>query len=174
MKTILKQNRPRGLTMVLGLLLGAASSITSQAAVNINNTVSFDANTNLYRYSYSITNTGTLDLILLTIPISQNANVIGISTPLGFSLTSDPVAQVNSFFEDNDIFTDNTFAQGINVSPFVFNSPLAPGTVTYTAFDVSGAELSGTTTSPVSPIPEPSTALLGGLAIVITFARRRR
>jgi hypothetical protein len=157
--------------MALGILMAATSVTTTQAAVNINNTVTFDAMTNLYRYSYSIQNTGTLDLILLTIPVDSLGNLSGISAPSGFSLTFDPIAQVNSFFEDSDIFTDNTFAPGLTVAPFVFNSPLAPMTVTYTAFDISGAEFTGTT---LSPIPEPSSAILGGLTIVAAMARRRR
>ncbi|NJM37156.1 MAG: hypothetical protein HC845_04380 [Akkermansiaceae bacterium] len=158
------------LSVALGMI-AAVSVTTAQAAVNVISDVTFDSTTNLYRYSYSIQNTGLLDLILLTIPTDSLANVTNISPATGFSLTYDRIAQVNSFFEDNDIFTDNTFAPGLTVSPFVFNSPLAPLSVTYTAFDVSGAEFSGTT---VSPIPETSSALLGGVAIIAAVARRRR
>ena len=163
--------RPRNFAITLGALIAAASVATTQAAVTVNHTVTFDEMTNLYRYSYSIQNTGMQDIVLLTIPVDALANITGISTPSGFSLTFDPVAQVNSFFEDNDIFTDNTFATGIIVSPFIFDSPLAPKNVTYTAFDVDGMEFRGTT---VSPIPETSSALLSGIALVLAITKRRR
>ncbi len=170
MKANYLTKRPKSLITALGII--AAASVTmAQAAVNVISDVTFDSMTNLYRYSYSIQNTGTLDLILLTIPADSLANVTNISPATGFSLTYDRIAEVNSFFEDNDIFTDNTFAPGLTVSPFVFNSPLAPQSVTFTAFDVSGAEFSGTT---VSPIPETSSALLSGIAIIAAVARRRR
>jgi hypothetical protein len=162
--------RTKSLIMALGIITTAAVPMT-QAAVNVISDVTFNSITNLYRYSYSIQNTGSLDLILLTIPADSLANVTNISPATGFSLTYDRIAQVNSFFEDNDIFTDNTFAPGLTVSPFVFNSPLAPQSVTFTAFDVSGAEFSGNT---VSPIPETSSALLSGIALMGAVTRRRR
>jgi hypothetical protein len=162
--------RPKCLIMALGIIT-AASAPMAQAAVNVISDVTFDSMTSLYRYSYSIQNTGTLDLILLTIPADSLADITNISPATGFALTYDRVAQTNAFFEDNDIFTDNTFAPGLTVAPFVFSSPLAPQSVNFTAFDVSGAEFSGTT---VSPIPETSSALLSGIAIITAMARRRR
>ncbi len=157
------------LTLALALLLGITAS--TQAAVVLSSNVSFDSTTSLYSYSYSITNNEPLDLILVTIPASNLSAVTDISPATGFSLTYDRVGQVLSFFEDNDIFTEQTFAPGSTVTPFTFSSPLAPQTVAFTAFDVSGNEFSGTT---VAPIPETSTTLLGGFALTTSLLRRRR
>jgi hypothetical protein len=157
------------LTLVLAVLLGINAS--TQAAVVLNANVLFNASTSLYNYSYSITNNEPPDLILVTIPASNLSAVTDISPPTGFSLTYDRVGQVLSFFEDNDIFTEQTFAPGSTVTPFTFSSPLAPQSVAFTAFDVSGNEFSGTT---VAPVPETSTTLLGGLALSTSLLRRRR
>lgn len=133
--------------------------------------VTFDGMTQLYRYSYSVTNNEALDLILLTIPTDSAADATSISPPLGFSLTYDPSQAVINLFEDSDLFTNQTFAPASTVSPFEFNSPFAPGLVTFTAYDVSGAEFSGTT---LAPVPEPSISLLAALSSVAVLARRRR
>lgn len=156
---------------MLGLLLGASSFEQAHAAVSLTQIITFDGMTNLYRYSYSVGNTGPDDLILVTIPTDSNATLTALSPPTGFSMTYDPSQGVVSFFEDSDLFTEQTFAPGSVITPFEFDSPLAPGVVTYTAFDVTGAEFTGTT---LAPVPEPSVTLLSGLASITLLARRRR
>lgn len=171
MKNTIKLHSPRGHLIGRCLLLGIASVITSQAAVTISSSFNLDSGTNLYTYSYSVENVGPLDLALVSIPASAAANVFGISPPLGFSLTIDPFLGFISLFEDSDLFTDQSFLVGSITSPFQFTSALAPGTVTYTAFDVGGNEFTG---SAVAPIPEPSALLLTGLTLVSAAVRRRR
>lgn len=171
MKTNHTNSRPNRHLLALGFLLGALPLGSARGAVSVINTVTFNAGTNLYEYSYSIQNTGLLDLILISVPTSIASNVTGIASPTGFTLTFDPSQGQLNFNEDNDIFTDQTFAPSTTVSPFSFSSPLAPGSTTFTAFDVEGTEFTGTTTSPV---PEPSASLLSGIAIASLMARRRR
>ncbi len=170
MNSIIQKHRIRCQSLSLGILFSVASVTQTQAAATITSDVTFDSLTNLYTYSYSIQNTGLLDLILITIPVSPLANITNISPPTGFSLTYDPVAQVNALFEDNDIFTDNTFAPNTTISPFTFRSPLGPGVVTFIASDVN-EDFSGTT---LSPVPEPSGIMLTGIAALAAMIRRRR
>jgi hypothetical protein len=168
MNTTCLKKRYRSLILSISLLTGLTSL---PAAVTINQSANFDLLTSLYTYSYSFQNTGTQDLILITIPASQFAGVSSITIPEGFAFTYDPIAQVNSFFEDNSIFTDQTFAAGSTTGPFTFTSPIAPASVPFTAFDVAGTEFTGTT---ISPVPEPSALMLGGLAVFGIGCRRRR
>lgn len=171
MKNTVKLPAPRGHFIMRYLVLGAASVITSQAAVTITSSFNLDSGTNLYTYSYSVENTGPQDLGLVSIPVSTAANVFGISPPTGFSLTFDSVQGLISLFEDNDIFTEQSFAVGTINSPFRFTSALAPGSVTYTAFDVGGDEFTG---SVIAPIPEPSALILAGITFLAASAHRRR
>ncbi len=157
--------------LILGVLLGNLGIHTAQAAISISANVGFSPGTAIYTYSYSITSTGTVDTILVTVPLSPAANVLSISAPAGFALTFDPVAAVLSFIEDNDLFTEQTFGNTPNVTPFTFTSPLAPMSVTFTAFDVSGTEFNGTT---LAPVPEPTTTLLCTSALGLAVLRRRR
>lgn len=171
MKNTNKLRTPRGCLIVRCLLLAIASVIPSQAAVTISSSFILDSGTNLYTYSYSVENTGPMDLALVSIPASASANVFGISPPPGFSLTFDPIQGFISLFEDSDILTEQTFAAGSINSPFQFTSALAPGSVTYTAFDVGGDEFTG---SVIAPIPEPSALILAGITFLAVSARRRR
>lgn len=175
MKPIINSKRSLGALSSLGFMLAVAMAATTQAAVTITNSTTFDAGTGLYRYSYSVTNTGTEDLILLTVPTVATADLLGISAPSGFSLVYDPFVMILDIREDNDIFTNNTFAAASTVAPFVFTSPLAPGLVTFTAFDVTGTEFTGTTFSPsVAAVPEPTASLLGAISLGLALTRRRR
>ena len=171
MKNTTTLRPPLGHLIARCLLLAATSVLSSQAAVTLNSSFNLDAGTNLYTYSYSVENVGPQDLALVSIPTSPAANVIGASAPTGFSLTFDSFQGFISFTEDSDLFTDQSFAVGSTISPFQFTSALAPGTVTFTAFDVEGNEFTGTA---VAPIPEPSSLLLVGLALLPVSARRRR
>lgn len=171
MKNTITLRPSRGYLTTRCLLLGVASVITSQAAVTILSSSNLNSGTNLYTYSYSVANTGLDDLALVSIPASPTASVFGISSPLGFSLTFDPFLGFISLFEDGDFLTSQSFATGTVISPFQFTSALAPGSVTYTAFDVGGNEFTG---SAVAPIPEPSALLLTGLTLATAASRRRR
>jgi hypothetical protein len=171
MKTNTINKRSTACLLALGLLVGGALTERTQAAAIITSNVSFDIGTSLYLYSYSVQNTGPLDLILVTVPANPSSNVLGIMAPVGFDLTFDPSQGWLNLNEDSNIFTDQTFASGSTVAPFDFRSALAPGTVTYSAFDVGGNEFTG---SVMAPVPEPSASLLGGLVGMATCLKRRR
>ena len=171
MKTTIVLHSPLRFLIARCLLLGVASVLNSQAAVTINSTFNLDSGTNLYTYSYSVENTGPSDLALISIPAIPAANISGASAPTGFSVIFDSFQGFVSFVEDGDLFTDQTFAGGSIISPFQVTSALAPGTVTFTAFDIEGSEFTG---SVVAPVPEPSSLLLVGLALLPVSARRRR
>jgi hypothetical protein len=171
MKTKTHRKRSRGLLLAFGILLGASLVGTSHAAVTLTQIITFDGMTNLYHYSYSIENTGTEDLILVTVPTDSSADITALSPPTGFSMTYDPSQGVVNFFEDSDLFTNQTFSPGSVITPFEFDSPFAPVAVTFTAFDVTGTEFTGST---LSPVPEPTVSLLGGLAAVAAMTRRKR
>jgi hypothetical protein len=153
------------------LLAGAAAIPTTQAAVSITSNVTFNGMSGLYRYTYGVTNSGSLDIVLVTVPASTAATVMGIFSPIGYSLTYDPSGGWINLSEDNDVFTDNTFAPASTVTPFTFDSPLAPVVVAFSAFDAGGNEFVG---SVQSPIPEPSATLLAGLVAMGAITRRRR
>lgn len=160
------------------LLTGAAALLataaTSQAAVTLTGTAVFNSGTNMYLYSYSVTNTGTVeDIALITVPVDPAADIMGISAPSGFELTFDPSQGWLNFNEDSSIITDGTFAPGTTVGSFEFTSPFGPVTVTFTAFDASGTEFTGTTVTP-SSVPEPSAFLLFGMAAGLPLLSRRR
>jgi PEP-CTERM motif len=162
---------PRGHPIIRCLLLGLASAISCQAAVTVISSFTVDPNTNLYTYSYSVENSGPQDLALVTLPSGAASNIFGVFSPIGFSQTYDPVFGFISFFEDSDLLTDQSFAVGSIITPFQFTSALAPGSVTYTAYDIAGDEFTGTA---VAPVPEPSALLLAGLSILSASAFRRR
>ena len=162
---------PRGHPIARYLLLGLATAISCQAAVTVISSFTLDTNTNLYTYSYSVENTGPQDLALFSLPSSVQSNVFGVFSPMGFTQTYDPVFGFISFFEDSDLFTDQSFAVGTITSPFQFTSALAPSSVTYTAYDVAGDEFTG---AAIAPVPEPSALLLAGLTILSAAASRRR
>jgi hypothetical protein len=170
MKNSLKHCLCRGHLISRALLLGLASAMTSQAAVTINSSFTQDIGTSLYTYTYSVDNLGPLDLALVSIPVSAESNVFDSSSPTGFSMTFDSFSGFISLLEDSSLFTDQSFSVGSNTGPFQFTSALAPGSVTYTAFDVGGNEFSGLA---VAPIPEPSASLLAGAACLTILIRRR-
>lgn len=171
MKNTNTLHSPRGYPIGRCLLLGIASLLPCQAAVTVISSFTVDLNTNLYTYSYSVENLGPQDLALISLPSSAASDVFGVFTPIGFSQTYDPVFGFISFFEDSDLFTDQSFAVGSIISPFQFTSALAPGSVTYTAYDVAGDEFTGMA---VAPVPEPSALLLTGLTILFGSTFRRR
>lgn len=157
--------------MALGLALGGSLSGQTHAAAVITSAVTFNAGTSLYHYSYSVQNTGLEDLALISIPADPASSVLGIMAPVGFDLTFDPSQGWLNLNEDNNIFTNQTFAVGSTVAPFQFDSPLAPGNVTFSAFDVTGTEFNGTAQAPV---PEASTAMLSSLVGLVAATCRRR
>jgi hypothetical protein len=168
MKTTLIQTIRKPWLIAAAAIAGLSSA---QAAVSISSNVTFNSMSGLYHYTYGVTNSGALDIVLVSVPASSAASVAGIFAPIGYSLTYDPSQGWINLTEDNDIFTDNTFAPSSTVTPFEFTSPLQPVVVTFSAFDAGGNEFSGAVQS---PIPEPSAALLAGLAALGCITRRRR
>jgi hypothetical protein len=156
------------------LYLGAvlATLQPAQAAVTLVGMANFNTNTNVYDYSYSVTNTEPMDVVLVSIPAAMApASMIGaLTAPAGFSITYDPSQGWINLNEDNDIFTDASFAPNSTNGPFTFSTPIAPVLAFYQAFDAGGNEYSGAV---VAPVPEASTALLT-LPLGLLALRRSR
>lgn len=149
-----------------------ALPLTASAAVTVTGLTSFDAATSRFTYNYSVSNTGTdEEIIKVTFPVSTSANLLGITAPTGFKLTYDTVLSLVNFVWGDDPFIMPTFAPNSTVSGFSFTSPDAPGPVTFTADAFSG-EFNGTTVSPTA-VPEPGALMLGLLAPLALFRRRR-
>ena len=132
----------------------------------------FNVGPNTYTYTYSVMNSGALDdLAIVSVPAFSPLGVTNSMAPAGFSLSYDAFGGWANFIEDGSVVTPQTFAPGSTVGPFSFTTTYRPGTVNFVAYDAAGTEYTGQT---VAPIPEPATALLGGLTAAATLLRRQR
>lgn len=166
-----RQHSRGALLFAVGLGLAALQGHAS-AAVTLTGTSTFNVSTSDYTYTYSVTNTGTEDLVIVTLPVFTPLGVNNIVSPTGFLLTFDPSQKVVNFIEDNNIGTPQTFSSGSTVGTFSFNTAVGPGGLTsFLAYDATGTEYSGLA---IAPVPEPSSALFGGLAAALMITRRRR
>jgi hypothetical protein len=143
-----------------------------QASISVIGNSVYNAVTNSHTYTYSIQNMSlTQDAVIVTLNVDRAAAIIGLSSPMGFSLTYDPFVNVVNFTEDADISTPQSFGPGMTIGTFSFTSPVGPGMASYSAFDSAGSEFMGLVTA---PIPEPATAGLGILGGLLVGFRRRR
>ena len=167
MKQLIFTARRACLLPLMGLV-GLASH--ASAAVMVTGTTMFDAGTSRFTYSYSVMNSGTTEnIIQVTFPVSATAALMGITAPTGFKLTYDTVGARVNFIEDDSDFTMQTFAADSTVSGFSFTSMVGPGPSEFIASDVN-QDFTGFTTA---PIPEPSSLMLGLLAVPALWRRRR-
>lgn len=167
--------KPRRLSgwLLTAVCIGSiALSGETRAAAVVTGDFTFNLPANTYTYNYSVMNTGpTEDLAIVSVRAFSPLGVSNASAPLGFSLTFDPSQGWANFIEDGLIFTPQTFAPGSTVGTFSFTSTYGPGPASFLAYDAAGNEFSGQT---VAPVPEPSGALLTGLAVSGALLRRRR
>ena len=168
----MKRRRPSG-PLLAAVCLGSmaiAGEVRAAAVVTGNST--FNVPTNTYTYTYSVMNTGlTEDLAIVSVRAFSPLGVTNTSAPNGFSLAFDPSQGWANFIEDGSILTPETFAPRSTVETFSFDSTYGPGPASFLAYDAAGNEFTGQT---VAPVPEPSGALLAGLAAAGTLIRRRR
>ncbi len=159
--------------LVAAVAFGCIScSGEARAAATITGNSTFNVPTNNYTYTYSVMNTGlTEDLVIVSLRAFSPLGVSGISAPSGFSLTFDASQGWANFIEDGSILTPQTFAPGSTVGTFSFTSTYGPGPVEFLAYDAGGNEFTGQT---VAPVPEPTGALLTGMAAAGALIRRRR
>ena len=158
--------RPALTGLVLLFSIGAACG-----AITITNNVT--QNAGIFTYTYTITNFGTtFDLAIVEIPIGTGVSISNLTAPTGFAVITDG-APVNSvtFFEDTESSTLQTFAPGSSQGVFSYTSTFGPAPVTASALDVNGDTY---TTTTLSPVPEPSSLLLLGTAVVPLIVSRRR
>lgn len=161
----MKRSLPISLCLVLTAFPGAAP-----AAVTVTGLSTFDSGSSRYTYNYSVTNMDSAEeLIQVTFPVSASAAILGITAPEGFRLTYDTIGARVNFVWDDDDFTMQTFAPNSTVSGFSFTSPVGPGLTPFIASDIS-QEYTGFT---AAPVPEPSVLMLGLLAPLAMFRRRR-
>ena len=108
-----------------------------------------------YEYSYTITNNTPDDPFLIDIPVPTDPTAIsGLTAPAGFTSAFDSGLGLVSFLEDSSNFTATP------ESGFSFDSPDAPGAVSFQATVLSSTTggiytISGPTIAP-TPTPEPA------------------
>lgn len=157
------------LTILDGLLAADPIDLQLNAFVNEN------AN-NSFTYSYTLTNNADSSENVFAFSVAYTGFLTGIVSPAGWT----PVSELGYLsWVSGDPTSD--LAPG-NVDNFAFVSLLGPGPEPFSAFGsdpVTGFPTSdmtsGTTTGPVSGVPEPGTfALLSVLGLLIAFIRIRQ
>jgi hypothetical protein len=127
-----------------------------------------------YQYAYSITNTTPDDSFSIDIPVYAGiGEITNVMVPTGFTSDVDTGTGDVFFLEDTSFFGSTP------TGGFSFDSPVAPGPVTFTATLLSAADgslytISGPTVSP-APAPEPGyLGLFAFLAPTMLLLRRFR
>ena len=98
-----------------------------------------------FLYSYMVTNNTDMELVIITIEVpSDPTAVMNLSAPTGFSASFDSGLGVVDFVMDTSMFSGMS-----TVGSFTFESPFGAGSANFTALDMDGVELTGTTEAPV-------------------------
>lgn len=156
-------------SLVTALLVCAAGLATAHAqSLVVQSNVTFNGST--YHYDYTVNNQTATDISSVTLaglPTDASA-VQNLTAPATFVAFFDSGLGLLSFQEGSA-----AFVAGSSVSGFGFDSAFSFSAPTYTAVDVNGMELSGTS---VSAVPEPSTYALIGALVALGFVvyRKRR
>lgn len=153
-------------------LFGAAIWLTTAftlpaQTLSVTPNVTFNMGTSLYSYNYTVSNVGPDEVFAITLganPFGPNT-LMNLMAPTGFQITYDSGNGLFSFLADS-----NSFTAGSMISGFTFNSAYAPGGATFDAVGASG-EYFGPS---MAPVPEPSSILLGLLALPVIYLLRRR
>ena len=97
-----------------------------------------------FLYSYMVTNNTDRELVIISIEVpSDPAAVANLTAPAGFAASFDSGLGVVDFVMDT-----STFSGMSTVGSFTLESPLGAGPVNFTALDMDGGELTGTTEGP--------------------------
>lgn len=163
-----------GAAATISLLL---LSSTPVSAASIDVAAAVGVGPGSFHYDYSIANTGPDDLLVLDVPVPSSASAVqNLAAPNGFSTSFDSGLGVVSFLEDGANFGP------VATSGFSFDSPFAPGPVTFTGTELSAATgdlftVQGPTVGPggtVGAVPEPGyLGLLAVLAAIPLAAKKR-
>ena len=125
----------------------------------------------LYHYNYTFTNNSLNDLfdISIHVPTGPGA-ILNLSAPTGFVAAYDSGLGLVDFLEDS-----STFATGVPVSGFLFDSKVQPGLGTIDALTLdSNGNIVTTSFRGVTATPEPgSIALFGAFITAGAFAIRK-
>jgi hypothetical protein len=124
-----------------------------------------------YEYAYTITNNTADDPFIIDIPVPADPTAISdLTVPSGFTSAFDSGLGLVSFLEDTSNFTSTP--QG----GFFFDSPVAPGAVTFQATVLSSTTFDlYTISSPtLAPVPEPAYLSLWFLPVFGCLLIRRR
>lgn len=101
-----------------------------------------------FHYVYTVTNTSPADLAIVSLVVPADTSAVtGPTAPAGFRVSFDSGLGFLDFIE-----ATLSFAPGLTVTSFTFNSPLSPGPSEFTALSVNGATITGSTTAPVKPL----------------------
>jgi len=167
---------------LLAALVLPATAVRAQVSINAVVTPSGG----LFNYSYSVTNNLPMDpadptvnrlaIISFAVPARADA-VLNKMAPTGFLIDFDPGVGLVSFAEDADSATPQTFAPGLTVAGFTFQSPFGPLVTQFEAISPDGT-FRGNVVSPLN-VPEPGTLLIGlaalpGLALPLRRVLRSR
>ena len=162
----------RKLLFTLGSACAATAALTlptlGNAQVVVKTTVTPAGS--LFHYDYTLTNNTANEIAIFTLEgLPTGGNVVqNLTAPTGFQAAFDTNLGLLSFIGDT-----NFFSAGTTSPDFVFDSPFAPGTSTFTALDVTGTEIKGSATAP-SAVPEPgAVSLLAGVVLAGMGLRRR-
>jgi len=123
-----------------------------------------------FEYAYTITNNTPDDAFIVDIPVPADPLAItDLTAPSGFTAAFDSGLGLVSFLEDTSFFTSTP------QSGFFFDSPDAPGSVTFQAtvlnLDTGLYTVSGPT---MAPVPEPAYLSLCLLPVFAWMLIRRR
>ena len=127
-----------------------ASSFGVAATITVTPTVTPSGS--LFHYAYSISNSSPDDAFVVDIPVpAAPSAVLDLSAPIGFTTSFDSGLGLVSFLEDTSKFGSTP------VSGFSFDSPDAPGSVSFTATLVNASGSLFTLSGPtLAPVPEPA------------------
>ncbi|MBI3886360.1 MAG: PEP-CTERM sorting domain-containing protein [Opitutae bacterium] len=154
-------SRLTGLLALALLLLPAA-----RAQFTVQSTVTPGAGT--FHYDYTISNQTATDVSSVTLeglPLGAST-VLNLTAPATFVAFFDTGLGLLTFQEGSASFT-----AGSTVSGFGFDSSFGPGTSAFSAVDINGGSLSGST---LSAVPEPATNALIGAVLALGFVLWRK
>lgn len=143
----------------------------AQGTVSITPTVTGGGSA-LFHYSYTVTNNTSTELAIVSFQSLFGSAVTNTAAPAGFFTSYDSGNGFISFAPDQS--GTGSFAPNSTVGAFTFDSPFAATAVPFSAMDIGGTEITGTT---LAPAPEPGVLAplaIGALGLGLLGVRARR
>jgi hypothetical protein len=148
-------------------LVSLVPALANAATVTLTSNVT--ANGNVYHYDYTIANGTADDAFLIDIPVLANSSIVNLAAPAGFNTAFDSGLGLVSFLEDTAMFTATP------LGGFGFDSPNAPGTVTFAASLLSEAgDIYTISGNAIAPVPEPGFLWVFALLMAVALFGRSK